>query len=135
MAEGDVTRTDLSDLVDGRIKELGLSFRSLAAICIDPEAKEGAGGPLWTRSTLDRLSKGLPITPPDFPQLRALASALQLPRGLVQEAAGSQFLGIDTIWSEDGKVRALVHEFREMEPDDQEKVLVLMQTWRKMKRP
>jgi len=132
-AEGEkAPRTDLSDLVRTRREELGQSFRVLADACIDPEAPDD--GPLWGRSTLDRLSKGLHITPPDFGQLRALAAGLQLPLGLLQEAAGAQFLGIDTVWSEDGQVRALVHEFREMDAEDQEKVRVLMQSWRKLKR-
>jgi hypothetical protein len=50
---------------------------------------------------------------------------------MVQEAAGSQFLGIDTVWTADGKMRALVIGFSEMDADDQEKVLRLMESRRK----
>ncbi|MFD3614413.1 XRE family transcriptional regulator [Streptomyces sp. NPDC058676] len=131
-AENETARTDLSDLVRDRMEELDISYRTLASLCIDPENPDE--GPLWGRSTLDKLSKGERITPPDYPQLRALAAGLQVALGRVQEAAGSQFLGVDTVWSEDGKVRALVHEFREMDEEDQEKVRALMQSWRKLKR-
>ncbi|MFE9684117.1 hypothetical protein [Streptomyces sp. NPDC006285] len=126
------SRTDLADLVRNRKEELGLSFRALADACVDPEDPEA--GPLWKRSTLENLAAGRVIKAPDFAQLRALAAGFTLPLGLVQEAAGGQFMGIDTVWSEDGKVRALVHEFHDMDDEDQEKVLALMQSWRKLKR-
>jgi hypothetical protein len=121
---------DLSVLVRQRMDELGRSFRTLADACIDPEDPEA--GPLWKRTTLDALSKGQRIKAPDFPQLRALAAGLEVPLSRVQEAAGAQFLGIDTVWSADGKVRALVEGFREMSPEDQEKVLKLMASRRRI---
>lgn len=124
-------RTDLSDLVRQRMEQLGQSFRTLADACIDPEAP--GAGPLWKRTTIDSLSKGQRIKAPDFPQLRALAAGLQLPLGVVQEAAGSQFFGIDTVWSADGKVRALVVGFSDMDAEDQEKVLALMESRRRTK--
>jgi hypothetical protein len=107
------------------MKELGLGSRTLAAACIDPEAPEA--GPLWTRGTLDNVVNGRHIKPPEFPQLRALAAGLQVHISVVQEAAGSQFLGIDSVWSQDGQARALVIGFREMSPEDQAKVLALIE--------
>lgn len=122
-------RTDLSDLVVRRKAELGLSYEKLAERCIDPETGEQTVKYSW----LHRLATYKSVIPPDFPQLRGLHAGLDVPLGLVQEAAGSQFLGIDTVWSEDGDVRALVHEFQEMDADDQAKVRALMQSWRKLK--
>jgi hypothetical protein len=118
-------RTDFTDLVRTRMTELNLGSRTLAAACIDPEDPDA--GPLWTRSTIDNLLKGRRIKPPEFPQLRALAAGLQVHITLVQETAGSQFLGIDSVWSQDGKARALVIGFREMAPEDQAKVLALIE--------
>lgn len=132
MAEEATQRTDLSDLVRQRMAELGQSFRTLEAACIDPE--DPAAGPLWKRTTIDCLSKGQRIKAPEFPQLRALAAGLGLPLGQIQEAAGAQFFGIDTVWSADGKVRALVEGFREMDAEDQAKVLAIMEARRKLPR-
>lgn len=132
-AEESVSRTALSDLLQSRKDELGVSLRELVAACVDPE--EPDAGPQYRRTTLDGLMKNLPgVKPPTLPQLRGLAAAYRLPLGLVQEAAGSQFFGIDTVWAEDGKVRTLVYEFQEMDPDDQERARALMQSWRQLKR-
>lgn len=131
-ADTGAPRTDLTDLVCQRKEELGISFRTLAEACVDPEDPES--GPLWKRTTLDALSKGQRIKAPDFPELRALAAGLQVPLSRVQEAAGAQFLGIDTVWSADGQVRALVEGFREMSPEDQAKVLALMNSRRRIPR-
>lgn len=128
-SEAGTGRTDLSDLVSRRMEERGVSFRALAEECIDPE--EPVAGPLWRRTTLDALSKGQRVKAPDLAQLRALAHGLRVPLSRVQEAAGAQFLGIDTVWSPDGRVRALVEGFRDMDPEDQEKVLALMESRRR----
>jgi hypothetical protein len=128
---GDATteRTDLSDLLRSRKEELGKSYRDLEAACIDPQKQEA--GPLYRRGTLENLVKAVPGTKaPSFQQLRALAAGFQLPLGRVQDAAGAQFFGIDTVWSEDEQVRALVHDFREMSPQDQEWVRAIVQSRR-----
>jgi hypothetical protein len=135
-AEESRERTDLSDLVASRMKELELSYRRLEELCIDPEAEaaDPAVEPLWKRGTLENLVKGRRIKTPDLPQLRALAAGLQIELDQVRAATGAQFLGIDTVWSEDGRVRALVSGFREMDPEDQDKVLALMQSRRRIRR-
>lgn len=125
-------RTDLSDLLRSRKEELGISIRDLVAACVDPEDR--AAGPLYRRTTLDNLMKGEGVKAPTFAQLRALHEGFRLPLGLVQEAAGSQFLGIDTVWSADRKVRTLVHEFQDLDSEDQARVMALMESWRKLKR-
>jgi len=130
--EGTASRTDLSDLLRGRKDELGMSIRELVDACIDPETPDA--GPQYRRTTLDALMKGEGVKAPSLSQLRALAAGYRLPLGLVQEAAGAQFLGIDTVWTQDGKVRTFVHEFRDMDEEDQARVIALMQSWRKLKR-
>ncbi|MCA1223852.1 helix-turn-helix domain-containing protein [Streptomyces sp. 8L] len=120
-------RTDLTDLVRNRRSELGLSLRKLAERCVDPEAPDA--GPIWKYAVINRLERGLPVIAPIVPELRALAAGLQLPLGLIQDAAGAQFFGIDSVWSDEGDVRALVHDYRSMSPEDQERVRDLMRTW------
>ncbi|MFC8365573.1 hypothetical protein ACFUIY_37595 [Streptomyces griseorubiginosus] len=128
MAQADGERTDLSDLVRQRKEELGLSFRALADACVDPERPEK--GALWGRSTLDTLTKGGQIKPPTAEKLRALAAGLRLPLSEVREAAGGQYWGVDTLRTEDRKVRAFIRNFEELSPADQEKVWALMEAHR-----
>lgn len=128
MVDDQAPRSDLSDVVRRRLDELGFGTRTLAAACIDPE--DPSAGPLWTRGTLDNLRAGVRIKAPEYGELRALAAGLRLPVGLLQEAAGSQYFGIDTVWSADGKVRALVIGFMDMAPEEQDKVLALMEARR-----
>jgi transcriptional regulator with XRE-family HTH domain len=124
-------RTDLSDLVRTRRAELGLSLRALAARCLRPEAP--GAGPVVDHNWIDRLEKATLREIPDYQRLVGLAAGLQVPLGLVQEAAGSQFWRVDTVWSDDDEVRALVHDFRDMSPEDQQRVRALMSSWRKLK--
>lgn len=119
-------RTDFSDLVRRRRADLGLGLRTLADRCIDPET----GAVEWKYGTLDRLEKGLVITPPNLPQLRALAAALQVPLGVVQDAAGRQYFGIDTTRGEDPETRALIYGIEELSPEDKARVRDLIDTWR-----
>lgn len=125
-------RTDLSRLLSDRKEQLDKSYRDLADACIDPEDPEA--GPLYKRSTLENLAKGVVTKAPTIPQMRALKAGFQLPLGVIQEAAGAQFLGIDTVWSEDGRVRTLIHNFHELAPEDQVRVETLMESWRRLKR-
>lgn len=130
--EGSTGRTDLSDLLRNRKEELGKSYRELAAACVDPDDPQG--GSLWTRGTLENLLKGAGVKPPTLPHLRALHAGFQLPLGQIQEAAGSQFFGIDSVWSEDQTVRALVHDYRDMSPEDQAWVRAIVQSRRNVDR-
>lgn len=120
----EIPRSQLADLVRSRIRELELSSRALADAC----------GPLWSRGTLDNLLAGREIKPPTLPRLAALANGLQLPLGPVQEAAGAQFLGIDTIWSQDGEVRTLVIGYLEMDPEDQRRVAEIVESRRRIQK-
>lgn len=127
------SRTDLSDLLRDRKVELDMSLRELVDACVDPERPDE--GPQIRRTTLDLLLKADEgVKAPTIPMMRALAAGFRLPFGLVQEAAGAQWLGIDTVWTQDRKVRTLVHGFQEMDPQDQDRVMALMESWRKLKR-
>jgi hypothetical protein len=111
-----------------RKEELGLSFRALAEACVDPARPES--GPVWGRTTLDTLSKGGQVKAPGLHELRALAAGLELSLDDVREAAGRQFLGVDTLWTGDRKVRAFVRGFEELSPEDQAKVWALLEAHR-----
>ncbi|MEU7639851.1 XRE family transcriptional regulator [Streptomyces sp. NPDC039016] len=119
-------RTDLSDLVRKRRAQLRLSLRALASRCVDP--KDPDAGSRWTHATLANLETKS-IKAPGVPELRALAAGLDLPLRLLQEAAGVQYLGIDTAWSDDGETRTLVHHYWELPPDDRAKVRALIESW------
>lgn len=133
MTERAYERTNLSDLIRDRRDLLGVTYEELAAQCIDNEATGPDAEPLWSRSTLHALAQGKWVKPPTFAMLRALAVGLQVPLRAVQEAAGAQFFGIDTVWSADGKVRALVRDFDELDDEDQAKILALMESRRRVK--
>ncbi|MFG2679239.1 XRE family transcriptional regulator [Streptomyces sp. NPDC048392] len=125
-------RTDLSDLVRTRRAELALSLRALASRCINPDDPDA--GPVVDHNWIDRLEKGTLREIPDYGRLAGLAAGLQVALGSVTEAAGSQFWRVDSVWSDDGQVRALVHDYLEMSQDDQERVRALMDSWRRLKR-
>ncbi|MEU4205627.1 XRE family transcriptional regulator [Streptomyces sp. NPDC026294] len=99
------TRTDLSDLVRNRRATLRLSLRAVE----DHPGNAGPDGkPIIKRGWLERLEKRKSVIPPQVPELTALSAALDIPLGRLQDAAGAQFLGITSVWSESGEARALV---------------------------
>ncbi|MFM9368166.1 XRE family transcriptional regulator [Streptomyces sp. Da 82-17] len=118
--------TELRDLVRNRRAELRLSLRALAERCVDPEDPDA--GPLWNHATLGNLETKT-IKAPRLPELRALAAGLDVPLGLVQEAAGRQYLGIDTVWADDRETRTMVHAYRELDPDDRAKIRAIIESW------
>ncbi|MGW3570182.1 XRE family transcriptional regulator [Streptomyces sp. NPDC000941] len=119
-------RAHLSDLVRARRAELRLSLRALADRCVDPEA---GGGSLVKYSWIDRLEKRLPVIPPQLPELRALAAGLQLPLVMLQDAAGAQFLGIDSLRAQSGEVMALLAHAEELSPEDLAKVTAMVEAF------
>jgi transcriptional regulator with XRE-family HTH domain len=127
MAEQDrpthTERTDLSDLVRKRRAELRLSLRALEQRTADP----GTGEPAVKYGWLNNLEKAAPnLTPPRLPVLDALAKALELPLGRLQDAAGAQFFGIDTVWSASGEARALVTRADQLSPEQREQIYRLI---------
>lgn len=119
--------TDLSDLVRTRRAETGLSLEAVAAATAGPRS----GGRLVEADWLDRLERAAldPSEYPEYPQLDALANALDLDPGELQEAAGVQFMDVHTVWSEDGQVRAVVTG--ELNAEDMAKVQNLMRLYRR----
>jgi len=96
-------RTDLSDIVREGRRAAGLSLEEVAARAVDPSSGEHVIDAAW----LDRLELNTlaPEERPEYPQLDALVDLLNLDPVAVQDAAGVQFHGVHTIWSEDGQVR------------------------------
>jgi hypothetical protein len=118
-------RTDLSDLVRERRAEQRLCLRGLEARTVDP----ATGEPLCKYSWINKLEKLLTVDTPSFPQLKALASGLELPLGRLQDAAGAQFFGIDTVWSASGEARALVSRADRLTPEQREQLIRLIETF------
>lgn len=90
--------SDFLELVRSRRLELGLSYQSLAAACIDPASSTKASSG-W----LYRLETGSPVIPPSMELLGALAAGLQLPRVRLQEAAAAQFFDVRVPWEMSGE--------------------------------
>ncbi|MFE5895875.1 XRE family transcriptional regulator [Streptomyces sp. NPDC056488] len=120
-AEG---RTQLRDLVRQRKESLGLGYERLAARCVDPET----GVQTVKYSWLHRLATNKPVEAPDLGQLRGLAAGLEVPLHAMQEAAGAEFFGIDTVWSASGEARALVERADRMTPEQRAQLLRLIET-------
>ncbi|PJN38954.1 transcriptional regulator [Streptomyces sp. CB02959] len=119
-------RTQLSDLVRERRAELRMSLRAVEE---HPQNRDADERPIIKRGWLDRLEKRQPVIPPQVPELTALASALSLPLGRLQDAAGAQFLGIDTVWSTSGEARALVQHAENLTPAQREQLARLLATF------
>lgn len=122
MAEPETVRTQLADLVRERKETLGLSYARLAKRCLDPETGEQSVRDSW----LHRLATGLPVQAPELSALRGLAAGLSVPLGRIQDAAGAQFFGIDTVWAAGGEARALVERADKLSPEQRAKLLDLM---------
>ncbi|MFC5144227.1 XRE family transcriptional regulator [Streptomyces aureoversilis] len=125
MVEQDETtheeRWDLSDLVKDRRAELRLSLKALESRTTDT-----AGAPVIKLGVLHRLETRQPTIPFRVPELKALARALELPFGRLQDAAGAQFLGIDSTWSASGEARALVEQVARYTPKQREQLARLL---------
>lgn len=127
MAEHDApARTDLSDLVRDRRAELRLSLRRVEELGgVDPDT-----GKSWIKySWIDRLEKRESVVPPTLDQLKAFSRALEIPFGRIQDAAGSQFFGIDVVWHRSGQARALVERADRMTPEQLEQLMRLLDTF------
>ncbi|SDM62986.1 hypothetical protein SAMN04487981_10250 [Streptomyces sp. cf386] len=120
------SRAQLSDLVHRRRKELRLSLRGFAAACVDPAT--GTGG-LIGHNWVDRLEKHMATTPPQLPELRALATGLNLALPVVQEAAAAQFMGITPTYATSGEARALVTYAEGMTEDERRQLLAIVEAY------
>jgi transcriptional regulator with XRE-family HTH domain len=95
--------SELVELVRSRRLELGLSYQSLAAACVEPSSRTKA-----STGWLYRLETGAPVIPPSMELLGALAAGLQLPRVRLQEAAAAQFFDVRLSWDVSGEAADLV---------------------------
>ncbi|MFC8290041.1 hypothetical protein ACFUJ0_06235 [Streptomyces sp. NPDC057242] len=130
-------RTDLTDLVSSRMRELDLSYRTLAGRTVDPDDPDG--GPQWTRSTLENLVKGLRIKPPTPQKVAGLAAGLSLPVRLVQDAVRGQFFGVDSLRvgeeSLDEDALIMLRHYETLSVEDRLKLRKIAEDWSRMTNP
>lgn len=116
-------RTHLADLIRSRRAELNVGLKAFAEKAVDP-----ATGTRVTRGWVYRLEQGEPVTPPVYEELCALAAACDLPVETLQDAAGSQFHGVDPLVSGSTEAKAYVHKLDQLPTDQREKLLRLIDT-------
>jgi len=116
-------RTAFTDLIKGRRAELRMGLGAFAARAVDP-----VSGTRVTRGWIYRLETGETITPPQVEELRALAVACDLPLQALQDAAGSQFHGVDPLASGSSEAKAYVHKLDRLPADQRERLLRLIDT-------
>lgn len=116
-------RTQFVDLIRRRRAELNVGLKAFAEKAIDPVT-----GTRVTRGWVYRLEQGEPVTPPVFEELRALAEACELPVAVLQDAAGSQFHGVDPLTSGSSEAKAYVHKLDSLPADQRERLLRLIDT-------
>lgn len=125
MAEQEAS-TRLSDLVADRRAELRLSLAKLADRCIDPDT----GIQEWKTGRLYRLEKRLPVENLTPERIRALANGLDLPAREVQDAAGEQFFGVQTVESQrEERVRLLAARADSISMEDLDRLLAIAETF------
>ncbi|WP_031514761.1 hypothetical protein [Streptomyces sp. NRRL F-5123] len=125
-AQGASTR--LSDLVADRRAELRLSLVKLAERCIDPET----GVQEWKVGRLHRLERREAMEAITVEQIRALAAGLQCAVREVQDAAGEQFFGVETVEVEDPhaeRVRILARRASDLSSEDLERLITIAQSF------
>ena len=111
------------ELVRRRRAELNQSLDQFAAAAVDPVSGESV-----KRGWIHRLETGQPVTPPEVRQLRALAAACRLPLEQLQDAAGSQFHGVDPLVSGSTEAKAYVHKLDRLPAEQRERLLRLIDT-------
>lgn len=117
-------RTQLRDIVNERKEELGLGYERLAARCIDPESGEQTVKSSW----LHRLATGKPVEAPNYETLRGMAAGLDVPVGVLQDAASAQFFGVDPVFSETAEGRAFLADADRLTPAQRAAVRALMRS-------
>lgn len=123
-----IERTDLSDLVREARLAAKLSLAEVAARAVDPESGDHVVDADWL-ARLEAASLD-PTETPEYAQLDALTEVLNLDPSEVQERAGAQFMGVHTIWSDDGQVRG-ISGTELTEPEDVAKAQELIRLYRK----
>lgn len=100
-----------------------MGLDAFASRAVDPVT-----GTQVKRGWIYRLESGEPVIPPQFEELRALASACHLPVEALQDAAGSQFFGVDPLRSGSSEAAAYVHKLDQIPADQRERLLRLIDT-------
>lgn len=111
------------ELIRRRRAELNKSLDQFAAAAVDPVSGERV-----KRGWIHRLESGQPVTPPEVRQLRALAAACELPLEQLQDAAGSQFHGVDPLISGSTEAKAYVRKLDQLPAEQRERLLRLIDT-------
>lgn len=118
---------DLSAMVLEARLAAGLSLEDVARLTAAAPGNPAALDVGW----LGRL-EGAALAPdefPEYPQLDALAYALNLDPARVQEAAGVQFMNVHSVWSDDGQSRAV--GVGPVSPEDHQKLQALLRMYRR----
>ena len=116
-------RTQFADLIRRRRAELNKGLSAFAERAVDP-----VSGVRVTRGWIYRLETGEPVTPPVFEELCALAAACELPVEALQDAAGSQFHGVDPLVGGSSEAKAYVRKLDRLPPDQRDQLLRLIDT-------
>jgi transcriptional regulator with XRE-family HTH domain len=116
-------RGPFRDLVRRRRAELNESLDTFSAKAVDPVSGERV-----TRGWIHRLESGLPVTPPQVEQLRALAEACELPLEQLQDEAGRQFHGVDPLVGGSSEAKAYVRKLDRLPADQRDRLLRLIDT-------
>lgn len=117
-------RTQFRDIVAERKNALGLGYERLAARCVDPESGEQVVKSSW----LHRLVTGKPVEPPSYEMLRGMEAGLQVPVGVLQDAASAQFFGVQRTFSESAEGQAFLEDADRLTPAQREAVRALMRS-------
>ena len=118
---------DLSVMVLEARLAAGLSLEDVARLTAEAPGAPAALDVGW----LERLENAT-LTPdefPEYPQLDALAYALNLDPARVQEAAGVQFMNVHSVWSDDGQSRAV--GVGPVSAEDRQKLQALLRMYRR----
>jgi transcriptional regulator with XRE-family HTH domain len=116
-------RTQFADLIRERRAELNEGLDAFAEKAVDP-----VSGVRVKRGWIYRLETGQPVTPPSYEELCALAEACRLPVETLQDAASSQFFGVDPLVGGSSEAKAYVRKLDRLPPDQRERLLQLIDT-------
>jgi transcriptional regulator with XRE-family HTH domain len=116
-------RTQFRDLIRELRQQSGLSLVRFAERAVDPLTKTAVKSG-W----IHRLESGDPVTPPQLPELRALAEAAGCDLEILQDAAGAQFHGVDPVYSASGEARAFVRKTERLTPKQRAQLQAFLDT-------
>jgi transcriptional regulator with XRE-family HTH domain len=116
-------RTQFRDFIRNRRAELNESLDVFARKAVDP-----VSGKRVTRGWIVRLESGENVNAPGYEELCALAAACELPVEALQDAASSQFFGVDPLKSGSSEAKAYVHKLDQLPREQRDNLLRLIDT-------